>query len=142
MTGVGRLRAASPYLLAGLLAGAGAAHFVATDSFVRIIPSAFPQSTQRPLVQLSGVAELACATLIALPRTRRFGAVAAAILLVAVFPANVKMATDGGIPGAGFPMGSPVVAWLRLPVQLPLIAWALSVARGRPVGPRTDRRIV
>ncbi len=42
-----------------------------------------------------------------------------------LFPANVQMALDGGIPGAGFPLGSPVLAWLRLPLQVPLIWWAL-----------------
>ena len=124
-----RLRAASPYLLAALLIGAGAAHFAATDRYAQIIPSAFPESTHRPLVQLSGVAELVCAGLLVPRRTRRFGAIATAVLLVGVFPANVKMALAGGIAGAGFPLGSPVVAWLRLPLQLPLIAWAVSIAR-------------
>jgi uncharacterized membrane protein len=130
-----RLRAASPYLLAALLVGAGAAHFAATDRYAQIIPRAFPQSMHRPLVEVSGIAEIACAGLLAVRRTRRVGAVAAALLFVGVFPANVQMAVDGGIAGAGFPLGSPVVAWLRLPLQLPLVAWALSVARAR-----ADRR--
>ncbi|MEO6713517.1 MAG: hypothetical protein ABIM89_08835 [Mycobacteriales bacterium] len=122
----GRLRDASPYLLAALLTGAGVLHFTATDRYAQIIPAVFPQSTHRPLVQASGVAELACAALLALPRTRRVGGLATIALLVAVFPANVKMALDGGLTGAGFPLGSPVVAWLRLPLQVPLIAWAAS----------------
>jgi uncharacterized membrane protein len=137
-----RLRVASPYLLAALLVGTGAAHFTATDRYAQIIPHAFPQPSHRPLVQASGLAELACAALIAVPRTRRAGALAAAILLIVVFPANVQMAADGGISGAGFPLGSPVVAWLRLPLQLPLIAWAVSVAQARPPERRVGARIV
>ncbi len=54
-------------------------------------------------------------------------------LLVVVFPANVKMALDGGIEGYGFPLGSPVVAWLRLPLQIPLVVWAWRVASRSPM---------
>jgi hypothetical protein len=39
------------------------------------------------------------------------------------------MALDGGLPGAGFPASSALIAWLRLPLQIPLILWAVSVAR-------------
>lgn len=135
-----RLRAGSPYLLAAFLTAAGAAHFAATDRYAQIIPHVFPRSSHRPLVQVSGLAEIACAALIAVPGTRRIGGLGAAVLLVAVFPANVQMALDGGIAGAGFPLGSPIVAWLRLPLQPPLIAWALSVARDQ--GRRAGGRIV
>jgi uncharacterized membrane protein len=48
-------------------------------------------------------------------------------LFVALFPANVQMALDGGT-GGGL-LGSPLVAWLRLPLQIPLIVWAVWVAR-------------
>ena len=135
-----QLRAASPYLLAALLVTAGTGHFTATGRYAQIVPSVFPESTHRPLVQLSGVAELVCAALLSVRRTRKIGAVATTALLVAVFPANVQMALDGGISGAGFPLGSPVVAWLRLPLQIPLIAWAISIARAP--APADDRRIV
>ena len=56
-------------------------------------------------------------------------------LLIVVFPANVKMALDGGIEGHGFPLGSPVVAWLRLPLQVPLVMWAWRVASRSPSRP-------
>ena len=124
------LRAASPYLLAGLLTFAGALHFTSPRPYERIMPAVFPDDSHRPLVYASGAAELGCAALLAVRRTRRLGGWLTAALLVAVFPANVKMALDGGIAGAGFPLGSPVVAWLRLPLQLPLIAWAVGIARG------------
>jgi uncharacterized membrane protein len=113
--------------LAVFMVGAGGLHFVLTDGYARIVPHFIPGAEL--VVRVSGVAEIICGCLVAIPRTRRIGGFATAALLVAVFPANVQMALDGGLHGAGFPLGNAVVAWLRLPVQLPLIKWALSVAR-------------
>ena len=42
---------------------------------------------------------------------------------------RAQMAFDGGLAGAGFPANSAALAWLRLPLQIPLILWATSVAR-------------
>jgi uncharacterized membrane protein len=52
---------------------------------------------------------------------------AAATLFLAVFPANVKMAVDW----RHAPPAHRAVAYGRLPLQLPLIAWARQVARLR-----------
>lgn len=84
-------------------------------------------------VRWSGVAELACAGLLIVPRTRRVGGLLTIVVLLAVFPANVKMALDGRVPGQPFPLGSPMVAWARLPVQVPMVIWAwrVAVADGR-----------
>ncbi len=112
--------------LAALLAGAGVLHFVKPEPFARIVPKALPARTE--LVYASGVAELACAALLAVPRTRRVGGLAAAGLLVAVFPANVQMAVDVvRSPRASTPFKIGTVA--RLPLQWPLIRAAL---RARP----------
>lgn len=105
--------------LAGFLLVAGAAHFVIPGPYRRIVPEVFGDPAF--WVRWSGVAEMACAGLVAHPRTRRVGALAAAGVFVAVFPANVKMALDGGTPWG--------LAWARLPLQVPLIVWALRVAR-------------
>jgi uncharacterized membrane protein len=120
-------RALSALALASLLAGSGTLHLLLPGPYRQIVPHALGHA--RELVAVSGVAELACAVAVLLPRTRRAGGWATAALFVAVFPANVQMALDGGISGAAFPLNSPVAAWLRLPLQLPLILWALSVAR-------------
>ncbi len=112
--------------LAALLGAAGLAHFVATDAYAGIIPRALP--APRAWVYASGAAELVCAGLVAGPRTRRLGGWLTAGLFIAVFPANVQMALDGGIAGGGL-LGPPLIAWLRLPLQIPLIAWAVWVAR-------------
>ena len=124
-----RLRAASPLVLAALLLASGVAHVVVPSSYERIVPRWLGHP--RALVLGSGAAEILVAALLARRRTRRLGAWSAAGLLVVVFPANVQMALDGGIPGKGFPLGSPVLAWARLPVQVPLVAWAVRIATRR-----------
>jgi uncharacterized membrane protein len=110
--------------LAALLATTGTLHFVAPKPFDSIVPRSLPGS-RRTYTYLSGVAELAVAAAVAHPRTRKVGALAAAALFVAVFPANCKMAVD-------WRHASPAkraIAFGRLPLQVPLVLWARRVAR-------------
>jgi uncharacterized membrane protein len=111
------------WVLVVLLAGAGGLHFVRPEPFAAIVPP--PLGDPAPWVWASGVTELVAAGLLAVDRTRRLGGWVAAVTFVAVFPANVQMALDGGMAGARFPLGDPVVAWLRLPLQAVLVwmAW-------------------
>jgi uncharacterized membrane protein len=120
------MRSHRPLALAGFLLVAGLAHFVVPRSYQRIVPRVFGDPAF--WVRWSGVAEIGCAALVAYPRSRRVGGWMALVLFVAVFPANVQMALDGGIAGAGFPLGSSAVAWARLPLQVPLVVWARRVA--------------
>jgi uncharacterized membrane protein len=122
-----RRSSATALSLAAFLLVAGLAHFVVPRSYQKIVP----RLLANPVfwVRWSGVVEIVCAALVAHPRTRRPGALAAAVVFLAVLPANVQMALDGGIPGASFPLGSAAVAWARLPLQVPLIWWAWRVAR-------------
>jgi len=113
----------SHHALAGVLALAGVAHFVAPKPFEEIVPTPLADHGEL-LVQVSGVAELACAAGLLVPKTRRAAAAATALLFVAVFPANVQMALDGG--GDRVPAWA---AWLRLPLQVPLVVWALRLFR-------------
>ena len=105
---------------------AGLAHFAFPRAYQRIVPRlvGHPEFW----VRWSGVTEIACAGLLVDRRTRRVGALGTIGLLLAVFPANVTMALDGGIPGQPFPLRSPVVAWVRLPLQVPMVIWAWRVA--------------
>ncbi len=114
----------APYALAGLLTLTGTLHFVAPRPFEQIIPPFL--GDPEPGVYLSGAAELACAAAIALPTTRRAGALAATILFVAVFPANIYMAYDWS-DREWWP--DRTIAYLRLPLQIPLIVWAWRVSR-------------
>jgi len=112
--------------LAGLLGAAGALHLARPAVFEGIVPRGL--GSPRAWVYGSGVAELACAAAVAVPGTRRLGGLASAALLVAVFPGNVKMALDSH-PGARSWARDPRIAWGRLPLQVPLVAWAWRVAR-------------
>ena len=114
--------------LAALLGAAGTMHFVNPSFFDAIVPSWMPGSA-RTTTYASGVVELAAAALVANPGTRRAGGWFAAATFVGVFPANVWAAVDGGMKGLDPPLDSALVAWLRLPLQLPLIWWATRVAR-------------
>jgi uncharacterized membrane protein len=114
----------SARLLAGLLATAGVTHFAAPRFYDPLVPQVLPGGA-RAWTYGSGAAELAVAAAVALPRTRRVGALAAAGLFTAVFPANVKMAADWRAK----PRPLRTAAYARLPVQAPLVWWALRVAR-------------
>ena len=111
--------------LASLLGAAGATHLAVPRLYDRLIPPWL--GPPRPWVLGSGVAELACALAVAVPRTRRAGALAAAALVVVVFPGNVQMALDSVRGGRGWTRRS-TVAWARLPLQVPLVLWARRVA--------------
>ncbi|WP_344859034.1 hypothetical protein [Amycolatopsis ultiminotia] len=112
------------HLLAGVLATAGVLHFARPEPFDSLIPRELPGS-RRSWTYASGVAELGVAASIAVPRTRRLGGLAAALLFVGVFPGNVKMALD--YQRRGRPARERWGAWLRLPLQWPLVSWALTV---------------
>lgn len=122
-------RTRSRLALAGFLVAAGALHFVIPRPYERIVPRALGNA--RELVAATGVVEIAVGVLIAIPRTRRVGAWLAVVLFVMVWPANWQMALDGGLRGGGPISGSPALAWVRVPLQLPLIAWAYRHARDR-----------
>lgn len=114
----------SAQLLVAFLAAAGAMHFAAPRRYDPLIPRALPGDA-RTWTYGSGVAELAVAAMVTLPRTRRAGGLAAAGLFAAVFPANVKMAADWS--GRSRPLRA--VAYARLPAQVPLVLWGMRVAR-------------
>ena len=125
---ISRWHRAAPWLLAALLGGAGTLHFLAPRPFETLVPEELPGS-QRAWVLASGVAELGCAVAVAVPASRRRGGWASAALFCAVFPGNVQMALDGGARGVNGVLGSAAVAWARLPLQVPLVVWAMGVAR-------------
>lgn len=118
-------RTVSRLALAGFMVLAGTMHFVRPGFYDRMIPEAL--GDPRFWTVVSGLAEITGGVLVAIPRTRRVGGWFTVALLVVVLPGNVKVALDGGLPGAGW-YAEPVVAWLRIPLQIPLIVWALSHA--------------
>lgn len=111
---------------AAMMTGMGLAHFVIPRQFERIVPRWFPW--RRQAVLWSGVAELSSGVLLAVPRTRRVGGALAAATILGVYPANIQMAVDAtrGNPQAAMPTW---LAWLRLPLQIPMLMRAWSFTR-------------
>ena len=126
---LGRLKRPLLFVMAPAYVVAGALHFVVPELYVQIVPPIFPAALA--LVYLSGLAEIAVGIGLLVPRTRRYAAGATVALLLAIFPANVYMATHGvvieGLPGGGDP--SALVRWGRLPLQGVLILAALWYTR-------------
>lgn len=119
--------------LAALLAGMGTLHLVTPAPFERLVPRWL--GSPRAWVVATGLAEIASGAALVPAATRRAGAWAAAATLVVVFPGNVQMAVDAGPPTT--PVA--VALWLRLPLQAPLVAWALRHRRPGPPGAAPDR---
>jgi uncharacterized membrane protein len=114
------------YVMGALYVLAGVLHFVAPRVYEQVVPPRFPRS--RALVYLSGVAEVVLGVGVLFERTRRVSAWGVIALLVAVFPANVYVATSDdldldGVP-ARFRDPSDAALWARLPLQAVLVAWA------------------
>lgn len=116
---------ASRYGLAALLLGAGITHFVSPEFFDGLVPAWVP-GEPRFWTNVSGAAELAAGALVANRRTERVGGWAALAVFVAVYPANVNDALTNPPSDA-----RGIASWVRLPLQLPLFAWALHHARAR-----------
>jgi uncharacterized membrane protein len=102
----------------------GVGHLVRPAPFDSIVPGWLPPS-RRFWTVVSGLAEVGTGLLLLRPQTRRAGGLAAAGLFVAVFPANVWMAWLWRHKPWPYVVG----ALARLPLQLPLVAWGLRVAR-------------
>jgi len=106
-------------------AASGAVHLVKPEVYLPLMPSWVP--AHREVILASGVAELACAAGLAVPATRRAAGWASVLLLLGVYPGNLKMAVDSTkTRNTGF----KVVSFARLPMQLPMIRAALRAARG------------
>ncbi|MBM3673884.1 MAG: hypothetical protein FJW88_02850 [Actinobacteria bacterium] len=125
---VAQTRSRFPWQTVLLMGGAGISHFAKPDLYDPMVPRWLP-GRPRAWTYASGAVELACAALLCAPRTRRAGAWLTVAVLVGVYPANIQAALDGGIPGAKPPFDSAVAAWVRLPMQVPMIREAIKVAR-------------
>ena len=115
------------YRAGAMLIGIGVGHFAAPKAFDGIVPAELPGDA-RFYTYASGVAEVGIGTMLLVPRTRRAGALAAILLYLAVFQANVNMVRlwwDKPLP-------MKLVALARLPLQLPMITQALAIRRNAP----------
>lgn len=108
------------------LGAMGVLHFVQPKPFDGLIPPELPGS-KRAWTYGSGVAEIAVAGLIAAPKTRALGGAVATALFIGVFPGNLQMVRAWRNKPV-WPY--QVVAWSRLPLQVPMIVAADKIRRG------------
>jgi uncharacterized membrane protein len=111
-------------LLAAFFVGSGVNHFVMPRAYRAIVPPALAPQAKR-VVELSGVAEVLGGVGVLLPRTRRLSGAGLIALLVAVFPANLYMASDP----EHFEKIPRWALFARLPLQPLMIWWAWSATR-------------
>jgi uncharacterized membrane protein len=114
-------------MMASFLGFAGVAHFVVPERFNPLVPPWLPGDALF-YTYASGVAEIAVAIGLFIPRTRRLAGWGAALLFLSVYPGNIYMAYDW----RDREISQQLIAYLRLPFQIPLIWWAVSIARKTP----------
>ncbi len=110
------------YIQAAVYIVAGLNHFIKPKMYMAIMPPYIPAHPQ--MVFWSGVAEVVLGVGMLFPATRSYAAWGLIFLLIAVFPANVFMATS-----EQFASLSPWIRWGRLPIQGLLIWWAYRYTR-------------
>jgi len=93
------------------------------EDFVRMMPASIPWP--RDMVYFTGVCEIAGAVGLLFPEFRRAAAYALIGFFLAVLPANIH-AVRAGVTLRGKPATS---LWLRIPMQILLIAIAFWAAR-------------
>ena len=108
--------------MSGLLGFAGTMHFIRPQPFDSIVPPSL--GNRRAWTYASGVAEIGCAALLAVPATRRLGGAATAARPHAAAPAD----RDNGDSHETYPMGR-AIALARLPLQIPLVQMSWAIAR-------------
>jgi uncharacterized membrane protein len=105
-----------------LLLGASARLNARRDDLIKMVPSWFPYPRQ--IVGFTGVCEVLGAIGLMIPFTRSAAGFCLVLMFIAIFPANIKAAVEH-IPLNGQP---PTPLWLRLPMQLLFIGFALWAA--------------
>src|SRR5262245_2528488 len=111
------------YVLGSLMAAAGILHFVQTYFYLKIVPDYLPEPLF--LVYASGAAAFVLGLLFFSKRTLRLAGWGTVLFLVAVFPANLHLATHPEL----LPQVPVWAHWARLPFQAVFILWALRYTR-------------
>lgn len=129
-----RIRLTLRLLIAALYFGAGGLHVSSPESFLPIVPDWVP--LKRDVIILTGYCELAGATGLLIPATRRWAAYGLALYALCVFPANIKHAFDHVVlPGI------PDTWWYHAPRLLlqPVLIWATLFSAGLNIWPCASR---
>lgn len=117
--------------LAGLLTVSAVNHFTKPQFYYPVVPPSITTvdgwTSRKGWVHISGVLEFAGAAGLLLPQTRRSAATCTALMFAGFTAGHIS-----ALRRAYGPKGSAQarkVHTLRLPLQLPLVAWAWSVRR-------------
>ncbi|MBM7577510.1 DoxX family protein [Jeotgalibacillus terrae] len=103
---------------------AGIMHFLKERNFRKIVPPALP--FKKAIVYITGVIEIVIGAMLVLDKGAKLAGKLLALFLVAVWPANIYMAKKN-VRIAGKKM--PAALWGRVLFQIPLIQWALKIAK-------------
>ena len=111
------------WLMAGFYVVAGFNHLMNPDFYLAIMPPGLPSPEW--LNVISGLAEIVLGVFLLEPRVRALAAWGIIALLIAVFPANLYVATANvGLPDGTPGTGNALLNWVRLPFQGLFAAWA------------------
>ena len=100
---------------------AGINHFLAVDTYLTIVPSWLPAN--KFLIYLSGAAEIILGVLLLFEKTRKWSAIFIILMLIVYLPLHIQMIIDAPFMLGNF-LITKIIAWIRLPIQFALIAWA------------------
>jgi uncharacterized membrane protein len=115
-----RLRVGGGLLFMGIL------HVILPKPFLKIIPKAL--GAPRFWNLAAGAAEATAGGLLLSrdPAKHRVGGALATATFIGVYPANINMAVRAGKPTNP----AAIATWLRLPMQFPMIASGIRLAKG------------
>jgi uncharacterized membrane protein len=114
--------------LAAFLGGMTVLHVVQHRAAETMVPSWLP-GTPSAWNAVATVAEATSSVLLVREDTAEAGGYLAAATMAGVYVSNVEAVRRGGYPGVPGWLGTRAAALARLPIQVPLVAWALRVAR-------------
>ncbi len=103
---------------------AGVNHFIKPSTYVDLIPPYLP--FPKILNYLVGFFEIALAILLISIKTRKYASWGIILMLIAFMPAHIFMIQRASLDplSLGKFTITPLIAWLRIPLQAFLIVWA------------------
>ena len=122
-----RLRAAARWLAAVFFVFAGAVHLVRPGVYLPVMPEVLP--APGAWILLTGIAEIAGGVGLLVPRLRRAAAWGLIAMLVGFLWVHIDLLFRDAPELAGVTL-TPLILWLRLPLQGVFIAWVAWVGLG------------
>ncbi len=111
-----RIQPILTYLFGAIMIAGGIAHFVNPAPYAGFIPDFLPKDLVN---YLTGIVEIALGAGVFFPQTRTWATLGIFLLMIAFLPLHVL-----DVFKENPAIGSKTVAYIRLPMQFVLIAWA------------------